>query len=149
MSKEVPPKPAFKRTGARYRRVSLEIWNDKKVTALSMNAQFLFLRLLTHQNLTQIGALRFTTAGLAEEIGFSRSKLKKYLDELAASGMVEFDSRDHLLTFPNFVKHNLPANPNVIASWATCIRELPECDLRIKALRRAQRFIFQGCGESC
>ena len=46
------------------------IWNDAKFRDLSDNAKLVFFMLLTHPNMTALGAMRATVAGLAEEMGW-------------------------------------------------------------------------------
>src|SRR5262249_61824106 len=50
---------------SRYAKVDRRIWLDERFRALSDDGRYLWLALLTHPNLTFLGTLRSTWAGLA------------------------------------------------------------------------------------
>lgn len=52
---------------SRYRKIDVRIWNDAKFRDLSDNAKLVFFFLLIHPNITALGAMRATIAGLAAE----------------------------------------------------------------------------------
>jgi hypothetical protein len=60
---------------SQYRKVDTRIWNDAQFCGLSDDGKLVFLLLLTHPNMTSLGAMRATLAGLAEEIGWEPERL--------------------------------------------------------------------------
>ena len=113
----------------RYRKISVCIWNDAKFLALSHQAKLVLFFMLTHQDLTQLGALRATVPGLACELGMELEVFTKAFEEILRQGIIEYD-RNLLFWFPNFLKHNLPESPNVVKSWHYGYCQLPESPLR-------------------
>ena len=69
---------------SRYRKVDPRIWNDAKFRDLSDSAKLIFFMLLTHPNMTSIGAMRGTIAGLAEELGW---ELEAFRDAIRQNGV--------------------------------------------------------------
>jgi hypothetical protein len=119
---------------ARYRKISVCIWNDEKFNALSDDGQLIFLFILTHPNMTSIGAMRTTIEGLAAEKGWTVERLSKAFLEASSKGMLEYDKTAKCLILPNFIKHNRPESPNVITGWIKVIDLVPECYLKYKQL---------------
>jgi len=113
----------------RYRKISVCIWNDAKFLALSHQAKLVLFFMLTHQELTQLGALRATVPGLACELGMELDAFTQAFEEVLQQGIVEYD-KNLLFWFPNFLKHNLPESPNVVKSWHYGYCQLPESPLR-------------------
>lgn len=121
----------------KYRKISPYIWNDRKFKALSEKAQFLVLFMLTHPNMTPLGAIRANMPGLAYELSWTPEAFAEAFAEASERGMVKYDDEGPLFWFPNFLKHNLPESPNVIRSWAGGWQDLPECDLKEEVVEHA------------
>lgn len=119
---------------ARYRKIDVRVWNDKKFSDFPDDGKLAFLFLLTHPNLTSLGAMRATKAGLAEELGWAGPKFGRVFDSLVTADMVRFDARASFLWLPNFLRYNAPENPNVVRGWAKSLDLLPECALRDRVL---------------
>ncbi|SIO26020.1 hypothetical protein [Halodesulfovibrio marinisediminis] len=117
----------------RYRKISVCIWNDAKFLALSHEAKLVLFFMLTHPDLTQLGALRATVPGLACELGMELDAFGKAFEQVLQQGIVEYDGK-LLFWFPNFLKHNLPESPNVVKSWHYGYCKLPESPLRTEIL---------------
>ncbi|WP_430735150.1 hypothetical protein [Halodesulfovibrio aestuarii] len=113
----------------RYRKISVCIWNDAKFMALSNDAKLIVFFMLTHPDLTQLGALRANVPGLACELSMELEAFTKGFEEVLAQGIVEHDGK-LLFWFPNFLRYNLPESPNVVKSWYYGFNELPESELR-------------------
>ncbi|MEZ6852991.1 hypothetical protein [Halodesulfovibrio aestuarii] len=113
----------------RYRKISVCIWNDAKFMALSNDAKLIVFFMLTHPDLTQLGALRANVPGLACELGMQFEAFDKGFQEVLQQGIVKHDGK-LLFWFPNFLKYNLPESPNVVKSWHYGFNELPESELR-------------------
>lgn len=121
----------------RYRKIDPRIWNDAKFAALSHEAQRIFLFILTHPQMTGLGAFRATTNGMAEELGLDGKGFREPFRELLAKGLVKYDERAFLIFAPNFLRYNEPENPNVIKGWLGALEYLPESALLIEVVDRA------------
>src|SRR4030095_519357 len=62
---------------ARYRKIDPRIWNDEKFRELTDDGRLVFLFILTHPHLTNLGAMRANIPGLAYEIGWDVERLSK------------------------------------------------------------------------
>lgn len=113
----------------RYRKISVCIWNDAKFMTLSNDAKLIVFFMLTHPDLTQLGALRANVPGLACELGMELEAFTKGFQEVLQQGIIKHDEK-LLFWFPNFLKYNLPESPNVVKSWHYGFNELPESELR-------------------
>ncbi len=126
---------------ARYRKIACQMWNDERFRSLSDSAKLVFVFMLTHQNLTSIGAMRATIPGMAAELGWSIEGYREAFQECSAKGMVKYDERASFVALLNFLKHNPPENPNVVKSWASQLELIPECSLKVEFLQRAASFV--------
>jgi hypothetical protein len=143
--KEAKPTPA--RHKSRYRKVDPRIWNDARFSALSDLGKLGFILLLTHPNMTALGAMRGTVAGLAEELGKDVEAFRADFAQMVSMGMVEHDPKAFYIGLPRFLDYNPPASPNTVKAWATSLDLLPECDHKSRLLARCQKFATE-CGET-
>ena len=104
---------------------------------LSDKGKLTLFLLLTHPNMTSLGALRANIPGLACELGWKPSVLARAFRELLDCGMARQDADAQLIWFPRFLKHNAPESPNVVRGWAAAFEELPECALKLDVLAGA------------
>ncbi len=125
-----------------FRKIDVKIWNDAKFRSLSSTGKLVFLMLVTHPNMTAIGAMRATPDGLAAElwsdndeafVGFREGFLKGFR-EVLSEGLAEHDSKACCVFIPNFVKYQAAESPNVIKAWAKQVEWVPECALRTRAV---------------
>ena len=121
----------------RYRKVSVELWNDEKFRALSDDGKLVFIFCITHPNMTPLGAMRANLPGLAAELGWVPERLSKGFREGLSKGMVELDEKASCIGCPNFLKHNRPESPNVVRSWVMSATLIPECPIKTRSLQRA------------
>lgn len=125
---------------ARYRKIDPRIWNDEKFRSLSDHGKMVFLLLLTHPHMTALGAMRSTTSGLAEELGWSPEAFREAFREVLAKGMAEHDQKACLIALPNFIRYNRPESPNVVKAWSSSLDLLPECSLKTRTIARAKAY---------
>ena len=135
---------------ARYRLVETRFWTDAKVRALSKPQPcglFLLFRLMTGPETIIIpGVIVTTRAGLAEKLGWDAKGFGKAFAELYREGWAKADWDAGLVWIPNGIKHNSPANPNVVKGWAKEWPEIPECPLKGEILQALREHI-EGLGE--
>lgn len=122
---------------ARYRKISVCIWNDAKFNGLSDDGKLAFIFVLTHPHMTALGAMRATIPGLACELGWPTERLREAFEKASREGIIKYDKRASCVFLPNFVKHNPPESPNVVIAWAKCLEEIPECCLKTQAIQAA------------
>jgi hypothetical protein len=125
----------------RYRKVEARIWNDAKFQSLSELGKLVFLFLLTHPNLTMLGAMRATVPGLAAELGTEFEAFREAFDEGCRKGMVKHDAQASLVWMPNFLRYNKPESPNVVKSWPAAWELLPECRLKFELAQCVRNFV--------
>jgi hypothetical protein len=124
---------------SRYRKVEVKTYGDEKFRMLSPippSGQGLWLYLITGPHTNAIpGLFRAGRAALAEELGWLLEDFEKAFAEIVTQGMAKADWTNRVVWIPNAVKHNKPASPNVITSWASELELIPECDLKAEAIR--------------
>jgi hypothetical protein len=133
-----------------YRKVDVRIWNDAKFMRLDTPGKLGFFLLLTHPNMTALGAMRGTPAGLVAELQGAQDDIgdgfRDGFRDIFQQGMAEYDPEGRLIALPNFVKYNPPAAPNSVKSWVSCLEFLPECRLKVVVIQRAVAFA-EGMGK--
>jgi hypothetical protein len=103
---------------SRYRRIEMRIWSDERFRQLSPlepSGQALTLVLIFGPQTRLIpGLYRCSLTSLADEMRWSPRKTAQAFREVEAQGIVVADHDARLFWLPNALKHNMPANPNVI-----------------------------------
>ena len=125
---------------SRYRKIDPRIWNDAKFRALSDSAKLVFFMLLTHPNMTALGAMRATVSGLAEELGWDVEAFREAFREVISKDMAWHDQKACFIALTNFLKYNPPESPNVIKAWVGALDLLPECSLKHRVITLAREF---------
>lgn len=126
---------------ARYRKIDVRMWNDRKFRELSDNGKLAFILLLTHPDTTQIGTIRTRVSNLADELGWQRDAMSHAIQEVTLNGMIDADEKAGLMVINNFLKYNAPSSPNAFKSWCELIDLMPECDLLDKHVARLKAFV--------
>lgn len=126
---------------ARYRKIDVRIWNDRKFRSLSDNGKLAFILLLTHPDTTQIGTIRTRVSNLADELGWSNDAMSHAILEAKSKGMIDADEKAGLMVINNFLKYNAPSSPNAFKSWCELIDLMPECDLLDRHVAGLKAFV--------
>jgi len=122
----------------KYRKIDPRIWNDIKFNSLSVRARLAYMFMLTHPNLTALGAMRATLTGLASELnGVSEVAFREALSK----GLFKVDEQSYLVWFPNFLRYNKPESPNVVTAWGKALDLLPECDCKLLIVNEVKTFL--------
>jgi hypothetical protein len=123
---------------SRYRKVEVKTYSDEKFRQLSPIppcGQGLWLYLITGPHTTSIpGLFRAGRAALAEELGWTQEAFDKAFEEVFRQGMAKADWGNRVVWIPNAIRHNEPASPNVVKSWAAEMDLIPECALKVEAI---------------
>lgn len=116
---------------ARYKTVEVRIWSDAKFATLDPDGKLLFLHLLTSPRSSIIpGVILAGPAGVAESMGISLERLRIPFRDIQAMGMARV-SHTHPITYlPTAIRHNPPANLNVLKAWIKIWPDIPECELK-------------------
>jgi len=135
---------------AKYRKIDPKIWNDEKFYTASLSCQHLFLFILTHPQMTPVGAMRTSPGGLEDELewqskGFPEA-FPEAFQEGCDKGFWKYDRKAKFLWVPNFTKYNAPESPNVIKSWVGCWDDLPEGNTK-NELFQSLKALLEGYGE--
>lgn len=126
----------------RYRKIDPRVWNDEKFDQLSDDGKLGFLFLLTHPNMTALGAMRATWPGLAAERGWTVKRWTEALAPAVRLGMVEVNHAKAYVGLPHWHRYNGPENPNVVkGAWLGALDLLPECSERNALLRRCLSYL--------
>lgn len=126
----------------RFSQVVRTIWSHPKFRKLSgpkPNAKTLVLRLLVAPEMTGVpGIFKAWDAALAADLGWPLPAFRKCLAEVIDAGWAVYDDETGVFWIPNALDQeaNQPANPNVVRSWRTPLAELPESDLKARAVER-------------
>lgn len=130
-----------------YRKIDCRIWNDEKFCSLSDNGKLVWIFLLTHPNLTPLGAMRASIPGLAAELqlkalpeGYAEA-FPKAFGECLTKGMAKHDERASCVWIPNFLRYNRPESPNVVTSWVKFFDLIPECEIKYQCLLSVKAFL--------
>ena len=126
---------------ARYRKIDVRMWNDRKFRELSDNAKLVFILLLTHPDTTQIGTIRTRVSNLADELRWQRDAMSHAIQEVTLNGMIDADEKAGLMVINNFLKYNAPSSPNAFKSWRELIDLMPECDLLDRHVASLKAFV--------
>lgn len=128
-----------------YRKIDAGIWNDEKVIALSVYGKLVWCMLLTHPNMTALGAMRGSVDGIVQEVSGGaeglREAFREGLQQIIDSGMADYDPKASFIALPNFLKYNSPESPNVVKGWVKAAEYLPECELKTATIQRAGAFL--------
>ena len=121
----------------RYRKVHCTIWNEEQFASLSNNAKLAYFYILTHPNMTALGAMRGTPNGIAAELGMPASAA----NELVSSFIVQYDPSTSCLYIPGFIEWQTPESTNVVKAWAKSFDLIPDGIFKRQVVLEAHAFI--------
>ena len=124
---------------AHYRKIDVAIWNDEQFSSMKLQGKMAFIFLVTHPNMTGIGAMRATLPGLSAELGISQ----KDFSEVFAKGLAQFSQSENCVFVPNFLKYQTieSPSPNVVKGWVKQSEFVPEGSLKTIALENILSFL--------
>lgn len=117
-------------------RIHTAVWGDPQFTALSADAQWLYVAVLSQPNLTFAGVVAFTPRRWA---GFARTmtpaRIAKALAELVAADFVFHDQDTEEVAVRSFMKNDgVYTNPNVLKAAAREWRTILSATIRESVL---------------
>ncbi len=126
---------------ARYAKVDRRIWNDERFRGLSERGKLVFLFLLTHPSIDNVGRHARDIAGLAAELELPAKAFQEAFGEALSKAIVKHDLGASFIWLPNFLKYNKPESPNVVRSWPDAFDLIPECGLKGELYVQLKAFI--------
>lgn len=126
---------------ARYRKIDIRIWNDRKFRELDDKAKLAFFLVLTHPDTNQLGMLRSRSVALAMELGWHPDVMSDAILVLCQMGMLMVDDKAGFIFIPNFLKYNSPNGPNAVKGWEGLLDQMPECALLDHAISSLKPFV--------
>ena len=126
---------------ARYRKIDIRIWNDRKFRELDDKAKLAFFLVLTHPDTNQLGMLRSRSVALAMELGWHPDAMSDAILMLCQMGMLMVDDKAGFIFIPNFLKYNPPNGPNSVKGWEGLLDQMPECALLDHAISSLKPFV--------
>lgn len=112
-----------------YTRVESRFWQDEKMRAVSDDARYLMLYLLTSPHRNILGFYFLPSPYACFDLGWDEKRFDKGLQELIQTGSVKYDSNTHVVLVQNYLKHNPLENPNQVKSAIDKLEEIPQTPL--------------------
>lgn len=138
-----------------YRKVEVRTWGDERfcrLSALPPSGQSLWLFFLTGPHTGSLpGLFRAGRLSMSEDLEWLPERFDESFQELSREGMAKADWKARVVWIPNAIKHNPPANPNVVKSWKLQFDLIPECPLKHEAwetLSKAVSAMGQGFADA-
>jgi hypothetical protein len=128
---------------SKYRKVSVRIWNDKEFMDLPDDAKLVFLFVLTHPQMTAVGGLRATLAGLANELRWQYQRFYRAFYQTSDVLSVRCDEENNLIVLMNFIEHNPPENQSTAKAYAGAFDLLPDCELKTELGKKVQDILLK------
>jgi hypothetical protein len=123
---------------SRYQNIHGKMWGSADFRALSApkpNARDLWIHLLTGTHNTSVpGLFRAGAASLAEELGWSVGGWTKCWKEVEGRGMAVADWTARVVWLPKAFEYRAPQSLNVVKSWRAHIDDIPDCELKTRAI---------------
>jgi hypothetical protein len=134
---------------ARWRKIDTRIWADERFRALDDRGKLLFLCILTHPNMTVLGAMRHTIPGIAMELGWSAEAIQGAFADLVGTeenpGPLIVNEGAHLVALRHWFKYNKPEYPKGLEKlWKGALDLIPECPEKYQIITRSIE-----CLDSC
>lgn len=112
-----------------YTRVESRFWQDEKMRAVSDDARYLMLYLLTSPHRNILGLYFLPSPYACFDLGWDEKRFHKGLQELLKAGSVKYDTTTHVVLVQNYLKHNPLENPNQVKSAIDKLDEIPQTAL--------------------
>ncbi len=112
-----------------YTRVESKFWQDEKMRAVTDDARYLMLYLLTSPHRNIMGFYFLPVPYACFDLGWDEERFSKGLNELLEIQVVRYDQGSHVVLIQNYLKHNPLENPNQVKSAIDRLDEMPQTSL--------------------
>ena len=123
-----------------YRAVYCQIWSDDKFPFCSDDAKLVFFHAYTNEFTNALGIYKASVEALAADIRWPVERYHKGLGECLGKRFVKVDLTSHIIYFPNYLRWNRPANPNVFDSWLNSWDYIPPSQLKVEFYQELIKF---------
>lgn len=112
-----------------YTKIESQFWKDEKMIKLSGDARYLMLYLLTSPHRNMIGCYFLPEPYAFFDLGMSPERFQQALSQLVKSERIKYDTDNHILLIPNYLRFNPLENPNQVKAAIERLAELPQTQL--------------------
>lgn len=109
-----------------YSKIDTLFWSDGKIRAMSPDARYIILYLLTTPHRNILGCYHLPKLYVMADTKLSQNKFTVAWKEVIKSGMVKYDEQSEMILVCNFLKYNPLENPNQVKGAIAKLKELPE-----------------------
>lgn len=109
-----------------YSKIDALFWSDEKTRAMSPDARYIVLYLLTSPHRNILGCYHLPKLYIMADTKLSQNKFNAAWKEVQKSGMVKYDEASEMILVCNFIKYNPLENPNQVKGAISKLKELPE-----------------------
>lgn len=119
---------------ARYKRVYANDWHDPRFRRLNDGARVVRFYVAAGPQTTSCGCFRLSTALAVEDLGGTPEAFEDLLATVCEAYEWAWNPLSRVVWIRDWFENNPPASPNVVASWAKLLRNVPPCDVRDEAV---------------
>lgn len=123
-----------------YTRVESRFWADERMRAVSQEARYLMLYLLTNPHRNMLGLYYLPAVYACYDLGWHEKRFRERFGELLQTGVIHYDEQTSVLWITNFLRHNPIANPNQIKRAIGVLDEIPKTALYEPFYEHLKRF---------
>jgi len=117
---------------APYRGVKTTTWHDEKFFTLSDAGKLVWFHVYTNPYTNGLGMYHATREGLAANSRMDPKRYREGFEECLGKGLFEYDEMFQVVYFPRYLRHNRPANPNVMVSLLDVWAYIPPTPLKAR-----------------
>ena len=125
---------------ARYYPVSPLFWSDEKVVGWHEQTTLLALYLLTCEHRNLEGLYRLPYAYIQADLEWSADEVRERMDELIASGFIEYDEAARVVLLPKALKYHRPVSEKQKQGAINVLQQVPDSPLWDSFVRAAAEF---------
>jgi hypothetical protein len=120
--------------GARYRRVYTQEWYHPAFRRLNDGGRVVRFYVTAGPQTTSVGCFRLSTAVAVEDLGGSPQEFEERLETVCEAFGWAWDPLSRVIWIRDWFDSNPPASPNVVASWAKLLSNVPACAVKDEAI---------------
>jgi hypothetical protein len=121
-------------SASRYRRVYANEWHDPAFRRLNDAARVVKLYVSAGPQTTSCGCFRLSSAVAVEDLGGTSEDFERHFEAACEAFGWAWDPLARVVWLAGWFDMNPPANPNVVASWAKLMKNVPDCDVKAQAI---------------
>jgi hypothetical protein len=118
----------------RYRRLYVNEWHHPDFRRLNDGARVVRFYVTAGPQTTSVGCYRLSTALAVEDLGGTAEQFEERLATVCELFNWGWDPLARVIWIRDWVDWNPPASPNVVASWAKLLKNVPDCSIKYEAV---------------